>query len=129
MKRLKWFILSKFLVILYNSLVLQYLNYSLLNWGSSSVNFDKILLLQKRAVRIISNADYHAHTANLCKTLKLLRIQDLYNTKLGKFMYNYMNNALTVLILVLLQQVAYIHTILEVPPEKIVYLPKTNNYV
>ena len=71
MKRLKWFILSKILVILYNSLVLPYLNYSVLNWGSSSVNFDKILLLQKRAVLVISNADYHAHTTNLFKTLKL----------------------------------------------------------
>ena len=95
MNRLKCFIPSEILVILYNSLVLPYLNYSVLTWGSSLANCDRLLLLQKRAVRIISKAGHRDHTANLFANLKLLRFKDLYYLNLGTFtcMYKYMNNA------------------------------------
>ena len=94
MNRLKCFIPSEIVVILYNSFVLPYLNYSVLTWGSSLGNCDILLLLQKRAVRIISNAGHRDHTANLFANLKLLRFKDLYYLNLGKVMYKYMNNAL-----------------------------------
>ena len=94
MNRLKTFIPSDILLILYNSFVLPYLNYSVLTWGSSSVNCDKLLFLQKRAVRIISSAGYRDHTADLFVNLKLLRFKDIYYLNLGKLMYKYTNNAL-----------------------------------
>ena len=94
MIRLKCLIPSEILVILYNSFVLPYLNYSVLTWGSSLANCDRLLLLQKRAVRIISKAGHRDHTANLFANLTLLRFKDLYYLNLGKFMYKYMINAL-----------------------------------
>ena len=94
LNRLKVFIPRDILVILYNSFVLPYLNYSVLTWFSSSVNCDKLFLLQKRAVRIIVNAGYRDHTANLFAKLKNLKFKDLYSLNLGKFMFKYMHNSL-----------------------------------
>ena len=42
-------------MILYKSLVASYLNYDLLLWGNES---HKVLTLQKKAIRIISNSSY-----------------------------------------------------------------------
>jgi exonuclease III len=93
MNRLRFFLPKNILITLYNSLVLPYLNYSILTWGGSS-SCDKLLILQKRAVRIIFNAHYRDHTSPLFAELKLLHFNDLYNLNLGKFMYRYINNLL-----------------------------------
>ena len=93
-RSLKWTCSSNILLTLYNCFVLPYLTYSILTWGGSSTQCIRLLTLQKRAVRIISNAGFHDHTAALFCNLKLLKFNDLYHLKLGKFMYKYMNNAL-----------------------------------
>ena len=82
------------LLTLYNCLVLPYLNYSILTWGGSLSQCNKLLTLQKRAVRIISNAGFREHTAPLFFNLKILQIIDLYHLNLGKVMYKFMTNAL-----------------------------------
>ena len=46
--------------------------------GAAQIHYNKILLLQKRAVRILSGAEYLAHTDPLFTRLKLLRIQGIY---------------------------------------------------
>ena len=68
------FVPGYILLTLYNSLVLPYLNYSILTWGGSMSQCNKLLTLQKRAVRIISNAGFHEHTAPLFFNLKILQI-------------------------------------------------------
>ena len=45
--RLKYYLLSRILLTLYNSLVLPYLNYSILTWGSFSSKCNNLLILQK----------------------------------------------------------------------------------
>ena len=50
--------------------------------------------LQKKTVRIMSNSEYLAHSEPLFKTLKLLKIEDLYTLKLMKFYYNFSYNLL-----------------------------------
>jgi hypothetical protein len=92
--RLKKCVPGFILLTLYNSLVLPYLNYSILTWGGSLTQNSRLLTLQKRAVRIISNAGARDHTAPLFCNLRLLQIIDLYQLNLGKFMYKAMNNAL-----------------------------------
>ena len=54
MSRAKYFISSKELLLLYNSLVLPHINYCALIWGNNySIRTFKIVKLQKRALRII----------------------------------------------------------------------------
>ena len=92
--RLKYYLPSRILLTLYNSLVLPYLNYSILTWGSFSSKCNKLLILQKRAIREISNAGYRDHSAPLFAKLNLLQCSDLYHLNLGKFMYKYTHNLL-----------------------------------
>ena len=57
--------------IIYNTLILPHLNYSILCWGFKS---NRVFALQKKAVRILTCSKYNAHTEPLFKTLKLLKI-------------------------------------------------------
>ena len=79
---------SNVLLNLYNTLILPYLNYGILAWGNSSrIYLDRLLLLQKRIMRIICFQNRLAHSDQLFYSNKTLKIQDLYNLRLGCFMY------------------------------------------
>ena len=46
-------------------------------WGQSSQTIiDKISLLQRKSVRIMTNSDFNAHTDPLFKNLKILKVKD-----------------------------------------------------
>ena len=91
MCKLKRFLPQNILKILYNSLILSHLQYCILSWGFKS---DRILKLQKRAVRIFTCSKYNAHTEPLLKTLNLLKIEDIMKTKALKLYYRYKQNEL-----------------------------------
>ena len=77
------------IMILYKSLIASYLNYGLLLWGTES---DKVLTLQKKAIRLISNSSYISHTNSLFIQHKLLKIWDLFKLKLLKLYYKLSHN-------------------------------------
>ena len=78
------------LTTLYYSFVYPYLNYCLEVWGKSTENvMSKIFKLQKRAVRVISNEAWRAHSEPLFDKLKILPINKIYIYKIGTFMYKY----------------------------------------
>ena len=51
-------------------------------------------LLQKKALRIIDNSHYIAHTEPICKIHRLLKIPDMFSIALWKFYHKLMNNKL-----------------------------------
>ena len=57
------------LLSIYHSLFATHLNYGLLLWGT---HVNRVSKLQKKAIRIMSNSEYLAHSEPLFKTLKLL---------------------------------------------------------
>ena len=72
---------------LYFSLIYPYLHYCILVWGSTyKSNLNRIVLLQKRIIRIINKKEYDAH-APLFKQSMILKLNDIYLFCLGKFMY------------------------------------------
>ena len=79
------------MMILYKSLIASYLNYGLLLWCTES---DKVLTLQKKAIRLISNSSYISHTNPLFIQHKLLKIGDLFKLKLLKLYYKLSYNLL-----------------------------------
>ena len=79
------------MMILYKSLIASYLNYGLLLWGTESY---KVLTLQKKAIRLISNSSYISHTNPLFIQHKLLKIGDLFKLKLLKLYYKLSYNLL-----------------------------------
>ena len=70
------------LFTLYNSLIVSYINYGLLLWG---VDCHKLQSLQKKALRLMPNSSYIAHTAPLLIRHGLLHVQDMFKLKLLKF--------------------------------------------
>ena len=67
MYRLKQIYPQSILLMIYNTLMLPHLNYCILAWGLNVTEGHRIHLLQKKALRIITNDDYLAHTEPICK--------------------------------------------------------------
>ena len=66
---------------IYNSLIYPHLSYAISVWGNNrSQQLKRLLLLQKRAIRIMTNSSYNSHTGNLFKSLKILKLVDIYNS-------------------------------------------------
>ena len=90
-------LLSKSLLTLYYALICPYLTYCNLIWGSTYItNLQRIHLLQKRAIRVISKADYKASSKPLFANLKILDVFSTYSLQVSSFMYLYHNNALPI---------------------------------
>jgi len=84
MNRLKNTLPKNILLTIYQSLLMPYLNYGILVWGSRVQSLSK---LQKKAVRIICKSKYNAHSEPLLKTLNILNVTDLYKLHELKFCY------------------------------------------
>ena len=73
---------------LYYSLILSHLQYCILLWANTySSCLNKLRILQKKAIRLITQSQYLAHTDPLFSKLKLLKLDDLYKHQLGIYMY------------------------------------------
>ena len=56
-------------------------------WGSTyQSNLNRIIILQKKIIRIISKVSFDAHTSVLFKE-QILNFSDIYLHQIGKFMY------------------------------------------
>ena len=82
--RTKIYLPFSVLQTMYKSLILPILYYGLLLWGP---HCERLFLLQKRIMRVITNSNYIAHTDPIFKTLNLLKLPDLYRLQLYKLYY------------------------------------------
>ena len=88
MNKMKPLVPPHVMLLLYSTLILPYLNYCILAWGNSSITLmDKVNVVQKRAVRIINNVGFLAHTNMLFYNCNILKISDLHLYNIGIFMY------------------------------------------
>ena len=75
---------------LYFSLVYPYLVYCITVWGSTyQTNLKRIITLQKKVIKIISNVPFDAHTDNLFRDHQILKFNDIYLFQTAKFMFLY----------------------------------------
>jgi len=97
MNKLKHFVPDRILHTLYCTLVLPYLNYGILIWGDTCKTYlDKLVKLQKWAIRTVSNSHYRSHSRPLFTKYNVLTVDDMYLLELGVFMYKYSTNDLPV---------------------------------
>ena len=76
--RVKYFLKSKHLLLLYNSLFLSHVNYCCFLYSNTySSHLTKIEKLQKRVLRIVDEQPRLAHSAPIFKKLGLLRLRDI----------------------------------------------------
>ena len=95
LRQVKFKLPRESLLLLYYSLVHSHLNYCNIIWGNaSSSTLRELLLLQKRAIRIVNKSSYLSHTAPIFKELLVLKLPDLnlYNT--AQFVYKHRLNIL-----------------------------------
>lgn len=91
----KHFICEKALKTLYCSLVHSHFSYCIPIWTcASKTSLNKIELLQKKAIRIISNANYNAHTVPLFKDFEILPIKEQAIHSSLTLMRDYVNHKL-----------------------------------
>jgi len=75
---------------LYYSLVHPYLNYGCLLWGNTHKTYlNKLEIVQRKAIRVITKSNYNAATSPLFKKTNILKLSDVYNAQISTFMYDY----------------------------------------
>ena len=95
LNRIKTYLPQNAKLNIYNSLVLSYLHYGILLWGHAN-DCNRPKLLQKKAVRIITNSNYLAHSEPIFKTLNLLKLEDILKVNILKFYYQHENKNLPI---------------------------------
>ena len=83
------------LLNLYNALLHPHLSYGLLVWGNANqTHINKIISIQKKAIRLTSKSSYNSHTEPLFKSANVLNLTDLYKHQVVLFMFDYMKHNL-----------------------------------
>ena len=89
MYRLKRYCSDIILKSIYFSLIHSYISYGLVVWGQASdIYTNKIKLIQEKAIRIITNSDYLAHTKPLFKKLNILNFDDMIKQQFASLMWD-----------------------------------------
>ena len=95
MNRISAIVPSDILLKLYFSMILPHIMYCNIVWGNcASYLLNRIHILQKRAIRLITNSQPLTHTNPLFKKLKLLTIYDINTFVTCSFMFSYLNDLL-----------------------------------
>ena len=100
---------ANILFTLYNTLILPYISYSNIAWAitdntfdinhcpwtsPNSTKLDKLFKLQKKALRIINNANFNSHTKLIFHKYKTLNIFDINKLQTALFMYRFTHKTL-----------------------------------
>ena len=87
--RLKHYVPTHILTIIYNSLFLSHISYGITSWGFNMCT--RISKLQKKVIRFLTNSKFNSHTAPLFKQLGLLKAVDIFKLACFKLLYKYEN--------------------------------------
>ena len=86
MNRLKRYLPLPAMKRMYCSFILSHLQFAITSWG---FEWERLSELQKRAIRIMTNSKYNAHTNPLFKSLKLLKIKGIFDVQYMKIWYKF----------------------------------------
>ena len=76
---------------IYMSLIFSYINYCNLIWGSACKTIlDTLYILQKKAIRIVNNSEYLAHTDPIFKSLGIPNIYQVFKLNCLLFAYKFL---------------------------------------
>ena len=92
LRKLKNYLPSNILLLIYRSLVESHLNYGITLWGFG--NLTRLKKLQKQSIRAVAKAKYNAHTENIFKKLQTLKVEDLFKLSCLKIYFKFSNDQL-----------------------------------
>ena len=88
LSRLKHQLPTFVLRLIYNSLFAPHLLYGISVWGNSSANsLDRIIKLQKKALRHVTKSKYNSHSEPLLSKMHILSLKDSFKLQCCKLMY------------------------------------------
>ena len=91
----KNYLTEKALKTIYYALFQSHIDYGLILWGTAAKkHINRIWILQKKAIRILTKATYNAHTNPLFHKLRILKLWDIYKVQQAKFMHKMYRKAL-----------------------------------
>ena len=109
--KLRHFVPSTVLVNIDNSLILPCITYGLIAWGNASnPHLNKILVLQKRVLRLIYFTDRREHAIPLFAKAKILPVTFLYYEAVSNLMLDVHNQSAPINIVKLFTKTSHIHT-------------------
>lgn len=92
LRRIAEFIPESILRMLYYSIIHPHFLYAVEAWFNSANSVrNRLFLLQKRAVRVVSRSHYLSHTDDLFKELGILKLGSLFDYSVGAYMYKTVN--------------------------------------
>jgi hypothetical protein len=95
LSKLRYFTNTQTILQVYNSLVSSHLNYALIAWGSANkTTLQPLRVLQNRAIRLITRASRFRRLDIDYLNLRILKLDDLHQLAVSKFMYFYHHNKL-----------------------------------
>ena len=98
LSRLRHILPLNVLIKLYNTLILPYISYFTIVWGNCSNSLiNKVFILQKRAIRVITSSPPRTSSKPLFKQYNILSIHDIFKLQIASFMYMYFNHQLPTL--------------------------------
>ena len=94
--KVKHYLPKQVLMTLYYTLVYPYLTYCCAVWSSNyQSNLSRIIIYQKKVVRIITRSEYDAHTTPIFRQLRILKFEDIAAWSILKIVYIYHQQAKT----------------------------------
>ena len=95
LSKIRHFVNTKILTQLYYSLIYPFLTYDLSVWDNTyQSSLNSIVILQKKAVRIMTWSSFYEHTSPLFKKLNILKLNDLIFLYNALFMYDFYSGKL-----------------------------------
>ena len=93
LRTLKYSFPKHILIMIYMSLIYSYISYCNVVWGSAyECHLKPLIVLQKKAVRLITNANFRDESAPIFKDLKLLPISKIYHLNCLQFLFKCLGN-------------------------------------
>src|SRR5271165_6239916 len=75
--------------LIYRTMIVTHLTYCNIVWGfASKTLLNRLRLLQKRALRLLTLSHYLTPTSPLFRNLNLLKLDDMHCLEVAKFMFN-----------------------------------------
>ena len=93
--RSRYYLDKKTTLLLYNSLILPYLNYCCIIWGSNyESQLNKLVVLQKRAVRLVEHVYSPVSSQPIFKRYNLLKLKDIAKSQMLLVMHKFVKKQL-----------------------------------
>ena len=89
---IRQFVNKEVLRMIYHSIFQSHVTYNCIAWGQINTSLNRITLLQKKAIRIISHASYRDHTPPLFAGHRILKLQDIVSTENCKLVHSAFHN-------------------------------------